>query len=216
MVKEVHINTLFIILALLTLTAGISYIFTLQTPEELQADMPPSEIRAAEDQEPLREIIIEQPEAPIAQQPEAPKTTISDLTSVLIQISRYSFDKMDITIQKGTTVTWKNLDTRRHRIACYTTEKQSNQRFYFGEIMLEGGKNTYTFNEPGRFLCIDAVFGIRGFVNVEEKQPLTGNAILAALKGSLGSANAFLIFISIAVALTLLYSLYKHEGHHFF
>ena len=216
MVKEVHINILFVILTLLTLAVGTSYILTLQTPEEAQAGLPPSEIRAAQEQIPIEEVIVESPEEPVAQQPEPPKKTIADLASTLIQISRYSFDKMEITISKGTTVTWKNLDTRRHRMACYTTEGSENKRVYLGEIMLEGGKNSYTFSEAGKFLCLDAVFGIRGFVNVEEKQSVTGNAIFSAFRDGLGSTNTVLIFMSLAIAFTLIYNLYKHEGHHFF
>ena len=81
---------------------------------------------------------------------------------VKVSISRKEFDKMELRIDKGSSIKWLNNDSRIHKIACYKEEN----RIYTDKNLEKGEYSQYTFEESGEFLCIDAIFGIRQKINV--------------------------------------------------
>ncbi len=124
---------------------------------------------------------------------EEPKSLASD--EVLIQIFRNKFDKPEITIETGTKVIWKNMDTRRHMI----TNKRIGLFRTLRKSLEYGDTFEYRFNDVGVYEILEANFGINGKVIVEEPKPnlITGyvvaNLELNGLSFLLISINLFVI-----------------------
>lgn len=79
-----------------------------------------------------------------------------------IDINRYSFSEEPITIGSGTTVVWRNNDTRRHIIII------KNPVYFKGaQLNEEGASWNYTFKAKGDYEYVEAVFGIRGNIIVK-------------------------------------------------
>lgn len=91
--------------------------------------------------------------------------TLSAKKEVVIQISRFDFDKPKITIDAGTTVIWENIDSRRHII----TNKNIGLFKTIRKSLKQGERFDYTFNEPGVYEILEANFGIKGVIIVKEK-----------------------------------------------
>ncbi len=133
----------------------------------------------------LEEVIEEEPtQQETKQQPE--NTTKEEIITIIveeqelpkevvIQISRFEFDKPEITIEPGTKVIWNNTDTRRHMI----TNKRIGLFRHMRKSLEFGDTFEYTFNEEGVYEILEANFGINGKVIVEKKDPnlITGQII---------------------------------------
>ena len=144
-------------------------------------------------QEPVSEEVSETPSEAVV---EEPKSLASD--EVLIQIFRYEFDKPEITIETGTKVIWKNMDTRRHMI----TNKRLGLFRTLRKSLEYGDTFEYTFNEPGVYEILEANFGINGYVIVEEPKPnLITGYVVANLE--LNGLNFLLISINLFVITTI-------------
>ncbi|MBD3310547.1 hypothetical protein GF351_04970 [Candidatus Woesearchaeota archaeon] len=81
----------------------------------------------------------------------------------VIDVHRYSLSEPEITIRQGTTVRWINRNSRRHLIVIQKPE-------YVKGTPMEGNGSSwnYTFDIPGEYQYVEAVFGLRGKVMVEE------------------------------------------------
>ena len=204
---DVKTNVLFSVLAILIILLGFFYYSSLKhektplaeepTEDNITADIPPEEIAAEETPEETPE---EAPEEEIVEE--------SPLREVLVSIKRNSFGPTgNYTIAKGTTIRWKSIDTRLHRIACY----ESGTRFFFSEILDENEETSYTFNKVGVFLCMDAVFGIRSHIFVKEKvaNEITGAFIGIDAAGSIAAKLAILFFL--VIVLTIFVSVYRKK-----
>lgn len=102
-----------------------------------------------------------EPVAPV-EEPAAPSVPLEEPAagSADIMINRFNFDPETVTVSVGSTVTWKNLDDRRHIIDNNALDIRSGN-------LDEGGTFSYTFTEAGEYDILDPIFGIRGTVVVE-------------------------------------------------
>jgi plastocyanin len=139
------------------------------------------------------EIIEETPEEPIIEKP----ALIEEPKEVTIFISRYEFDKPEITIKPGTKVIWTNTDDRNHMI----TNKRLGLFREIRKSLAKGDSFEYTFNDPGTYEILEANFGINGKVIVEKKDT---NMITGAVIGALEINGLSFLLISINLfAITL-------------
>ncbi|TKJ17675.1 hypothetical protein CEE44_04045 [Candidatus Woesearchaeota archaeon B3_Woes] len=141
--------------------------------------------------EEVQEVAVEE----VSEEPVVEEPKLLGPNEVLIQIFRNKFDKTEITIETGTKVIWKNMDTRRHMI----TNKRLGLFRTMRKSLEYGDTFEYTFNEPGIYEILEANFGINGYVIVEEPKPnlITGyvvsNLELNGLSFLLISINLFVI-----------------------
>jgi len=83
----------------------------------------------------------------------------------LIKVDRYTIEPEEITIDKGDTVVWFNIDTRDHIIACY---EMRVGRIFYTEKFGPNVEQEYTFTQaPKEYTCIDSIFGARSKVIVK-------------------------------------------------
>ncbi len=144
-------------------------------------------------QEKTTEEVSEKPSEAVV---EEPKPLSSN--EVLIQIFRNEFDKPEITIETGTKVIWKNMDTRRHMI----TNKRIGLFRTLRKSLEYGDTFEYTFNDVGVYEILEANFGINGKVIVEEPKPnLITGYVVANLE--LNGLSFLLISINLFVVTTL-------------
>jgi len=97
----------------------------------------------------------------------------------IIQIKYEGFDPNYLLLNKSKTVIWDNLDNRQHLIACYY---YGGGRVFIGEKLNQGDKTTHTFEKYGTYICVDAIYGLRGTVVIYKMpegylSPITGGAI---------------------------------------
>tara|TARA_Y100000310_G_C20674905_1_gene812437 strand:+ start:259 stop:852 length:594 start_codon:yes stop_codon:yes gene_type:complete len=80
-----------------------------------------------------------------------------------------------VLITAGEEVTWQSNDDKSHKISCYNLRKRVVQ----SEIMKTGDSFTHKFDLRGEQLCVDAIFGHRGTIIVEQAvvNGITGNVI---------------------------------------
>ena len=140
---------------------------------------PKEEIQAPEEQTPselITEYVEEPPvaEEPVqqAETPAAPKKPAENI----IKLTEDKLEPVTLTVQRGSTVKWVSDDSKFHRISCYD---QDNIRMAFSDILKKKGDSyKLTFMQNGEYLCMDAVFGLRGKVVVKENVfPITGAAV---------------------------------------
>ncbi len=116
------------------------------------------------------EEVTEEPEEPIAEELEI---VVEEPNDVVIQISRFEFDRPEVVIVPGTKIIWKNTDSRRHII----TNKRLGLFRELRKSLSYGDTFEYTFNEAGTYDILEANFGINGKVIVRERNLITGNAV---------------------------------------
>jgi plastocyanin len=127
---------------------------------------------------------------------------VSEPKQVTILIYRYDFDKPEIVIEPGTTVIWKNMDTRRHVIL---DKHDALQLRTVKKILEYGDTFEYTFNKVGVYEIIEANFGINGKVIVQEtgSNLITGNAVggveLSGKSFLIGAINLFVVTLALLV-----------------
>ena len=125
------------------------------------------EIKVDSVQEPVKAV------EPAIEEPAPIKTPSKEIT---IEISRFAFDKPEVTVPVGTKVIWKNTDERRHMITNPTIGLFRTLR----KSLEQGDTFEYIFTEPGTYEILEANFGIRGLVIVED----TGSSSLVAKAGN--------------------------------
>ena len=107
---------------------------------------------------------VEIEEAPVeaeAATPEAPaEEVVVAVATNEVMVNRKNFDPETISIIKGDTVTWKNLDDRKHLVVGKNVAFKSKN-------LMQGETFSYTFEETGTFDYVDAIFGSRGTVIVK-------------------------------------------------
>lgn len=74
-------------------------------------------------------------------------STSSEITPNTITISNYRFKPQFLTIKKGTTVTWNNMDIARHTVTADQSSKDAPSSQFFGQ----GESYSYTFNTAGTY-----------------------------------------------------------------
>ena len=144
--------------------------------------------------------IIEQPKLPSP--PPAPEE--EKYSGVIINIKDGSFDPVNKTINRNVEIKWVNTDKREHKIACYL----SGNRVTTSSNLKKGDYFTYTFIENGGYTCIDAIYGLRGHIEVEGAQALlspTGNVILNIGGNFTESSIASTAIISMIILLFFIY-----------
>lgn len=104
------------------------------------------------------EISSEEP-APVAE-PEAPQQVEEAPVGADVRILKGGFDPETATISQGGTVTWKNADEKVHLLVM--GDKRS-PRLSKGDVW------AVTFEEPGTYEVMDAIFKFKGTVVVEIK-----------------------------------------------
>jgi len=84
--------------------------------------------------------------------------------AVVVELKDIKFDPQGIKVRPGTTVTWVNMDTVVHNV------RQVQSVFLSPDVMEEGDKFTFTFDEPGtyRYQCTYHHPNMNGVVIVEE------------------------------------------------
>ncbi len=99
-----------------------------------------------------------------------------------VTLSREGFDPELVSIMKAEPLTWKVTGIDFGKIACYkTVNGRQENRLFTSERVYGGETFTYTFIEPGEYLCIDAVYGSRSAVLVSAISPMmaiTGNVVM--------------------------------------
>tara|TARA_Y100000310_G_scaffold73179_1_gene69346 strand:+ start:1588 stop:2316 length:729 start_codon:yes stop_codon:yes gene_type:complete len=128
----------------------------------------------------------EYPKPLVAIADETEDTTVVDTTEVIettdttaelagsgVTVNTFwgKFDQPDLTLEKGTKVTWTHSDdSKMFLIACY----DGPNRFLKSDNFFPGESFSFTFTEDGKYLCQEAIYGARGFITVgtpaEKKQ----------------------------------------------
>ena len=99
-----------------------------------------------------------------------------------VSIKDLTFDPVNMTIYKGESITWI-ADTppvsfnQPRLVVC---RNSSGIRIFMGERMTELGQEvSYTFPEPGEYLCQEAVYGLRSHIKVKSiyRPNITGAVI---------------------------------------
>ncbi|MDP7115835.1 MAG: hypothetical protein QF632_01805 [Candidatus Woesearchaeota archaeon] len=104
------------------------------------------------------------------------ESLVLNKNSVNIDITWGSFSPEKIQVKRGTKVTWTHSDdSKKFLIACYL----GPNRILKSENLFPGESFSYTFTEDNEYLCIDAIYGARGFITVGNKKP--GNAITGGI-----------------------------------
>jgi|TARA_B100002003_G_C14081363_1_gene520208 plastocyanin len=114
---------------------------------------------------------------------------------VTIEIIGFDFVPSDIIISPGTTVTWKNLDNKAHKVVEY-------KRYFYGERMELGDTYSFTFDEIGVYTYFDANFPKlgKGKITVQnEPLPITGNAILMDYNETQGKNGAIVLLAGLSI-----------------
>jgi len=84
-------------------------------------------------------------EAVVEEPTEEPKTsTVTEPTTVDIDISGFAFNPATITIKKGTTVRWTQKDSTRHSAT-------SDDGVFDSQLLSKGETYSHTFNDAGTF-----------------------------------------------------------------
>ena len=125
------------------------YIDTPTVPET--PDLITEEIGEPEPTEPEQDTILE----PVPTEPEPAEPVLEVL------IHRNNFDPETITINKGDTVTWINMDDRYHLINSRSGDDFRSDRLGEGETF------SFTFEKSGTVEYIDGVFGLKGTIIVK-------------------------------------------------
>lgn len=73
-----------------------------------------------------------------------PKTETQPTAANTVEIKGYAFNPDTITIAKGTTVTWTNLDSVRHTVTGIGSDVNS-------QVLSQGQTYSFTFNTVGTF-----------------------------------------------------------------
>lgn len=203
MEQTTKLNALFMVFAVLIIVVAFFYYFS---PKEPKKDVEtPKEVIAVE------EVVEEAPEEAVAELPEeAAEETKEGPKEAVIEIKWKSFEPTgELTIEKGTTVIWKNADTespsRTHLISA------NHWAFKSGNLK-EGDSFNHTFNDLGVYEYVDAIYGIRGKITVVKKGsiPITGNVIGATAVTSIG--NSLILALLVLVLLSLGFEMYRKRA----
>lgn len=73
-------------------------------------------------------------------------TKSADINAVAIE--SFSYLPANLTVKKGTTVTWTQMDSVEHNVV---SDNDSPQKGLNGPLLSKGETNSFTFNEPGEY-----------------------------------------------------------------
>lgn len=79
-------------------------------------------------------------------------------TSTLVCMANFAFSPANLTIDHGTTVTWKNGDSRNHTVG----NASGSADTYTSGFIAPGGTFSHTFATPGTFAYYCALHGADG------------------------------------------------------
>ena len=83
--------------------------------------------------------------------PPAVTVTTPASQSALITIQNFAFSPSEITVSKGTTVTWKNQDTVAHQVTNGATGSFADGTLFKSPTLPNGGTYSFTFDTPGTY-----------------------------------------------------------------
>lgn len=162
-------------------------------------------------EEPTQEAKVEEPEIinTEPEQIEEPETILEEpkepiIEDNTIEIKEDSFYPKHKSINANTEIIWINKDTRQHKISCYlsgtrvTTSSNLNQEDSF----------SYVFVKEGDYTCIDAIYGLRSTIRVNDAAPLlspTGSAIVLDEVNLKTAPIAAIALIAIIVLLVFIF-----------
>jgi len=152
-----------VLLMLLTSCAKEEIVDIKEIPSEIkpapETELPePLEPSESEEETAEEEEVEEEPEEE-AETLEEPETD-EDKKVVYIEIMKYEFVPSELTIEKGTTVIWENVDDTAHIFKQVGTGFRS-------PIIKDGETFEHTFNESEVFSYTEFNFGARGKIVVE-------------------------------------------------
>src|SRR3989344_1849064 len=174
---------------------------TQQAPGEIQEQ---ADTQSPEEKQPSDIAPMEESPSPITDlepKTEAPATKT-------IMLSRDGFDPELVSIMKAEPLTWKVTGIDFGKIACYkTVNGHQESRLFTSERVYCGETFTYTFTDPGEYLCVDAVYGSRSTVVVSASSPMmsiTGNVVRDA--GSKSTNIALLTIIGAFIYVLVIFA----------
>lgn len=128
-----------------------------------------------------------------------------------ILIKRSAFDPANAQVSLGQEVTWQVDDAEKfHMIACYQSIDGKNARLFTSERLYHQTSFSFAFEDVGRYLCIDPVFGIRGNVTVVAPLvPITGSFVSVQSVEGFGKSVMFLVGLVVLIALITIMSQYQ-------
>lgn len=86
-----------------------------------------------------------------------------DAATIVIQ--DLSFEPVEVTIEAGEAVTWKNEDRRTHQIMSGAPPVMTDD--FMSPLLQSGDSWSYTFEEPGDYPYHSMTGGLLGWVHVE-------------------------------------------------
>ena len=151
------------------------------------------------------------PPVPSLETPQRIQETEQKQTQHRILIKRFTFDPANTQVSLGQEVIWQVDDVEKfHMIACYQSLDGKNARLFTSERLYHQKSFSFAFEEVGRYLCIDPVFGIRGNVTVVAPLvPITGSFVSVESIEGFGKSVMFLVGLVVLIALITVMSQYQ-------
>jgi plastocyanin len=97
----------------------------------------------------------------------------STSSSPIVNIQNYAFNPQSITVNVGTTITWKNLDSVDHTVTTLALDPIGQDSFDSGYI-LPGDNFQHTFENAGTYNYRCTIHGFTGTVIVQQPGGGTG------------------------------------------
>ena len=124
-----------------------------------------------------------------------------------VSIKDLTFDPVNMTIYKGESITWiadpPPVSFNQPRLV--VCRNSSGIRIFMGERMTELGQEvSYTFPEPGEYLCQEAVYGLRGHIKVKSiYRPNITGAVIGPLD-SIGILGGLLVAVLAVISISFI------------
>ncbi|MBI4439931.1 hypothetical protein HY638_03075 [Candidatus Woesearchaeota archaeon] len=107
----------------------------------------------------------------------------------------------NVKLSPGEEVSFRGDGKKRHRIACYS----GANRISLSDEITNGGVFTYSFKEPGEYLCVDLIYGLRSTITVEsQKLSPTGRVI-----GTLNTERVIVFAPVIVIAVLAIFAFFS-------
>lgn len=113
-----------------------------------------------------------QPKSAAIEKETNPESQMEQIEGVLINLHDGTFDQPEITVKKGTKVTWKNLDDKPYWFTIYIyvkDEKDTGIENYQSGTLMQGDEFSYVFEQIGEHEIKGQKYaGLQGKVTVTE------------------------------------------------
>ena len=86
----------------------------------------------------------------------------SIIPDVTVEISGKSFQPSNVEMRSSQTITWLNRNEKPHFVACY----ENTQRVFLSDKILSGEDFSTRFTKPGRYFCIETIYGAKMNISV--------------------------------------------------